>query len=244
MRSERAPEPADDVVQLEPGAEAVLPAAPERPMTYRYTDVYAPVDGTVGEFAIDLGDEVAEGDALVGVQPQIHRAVGSISPIDRYRLLDRELSATVTIDGGPEPFRCGSPEIGDAAVETTPEPSAEEQMTGAEPAAETASRITCRIPDDVTVFDGLAMSLEVDAGSAEDVLVVPVTAVRGLVGGGTVWTVGETGEESERRIELGVTDGKVVEVVSGLEPGEQVLRFVPGSDPEPLGEPGPMGFYG
>jgi multidrug efflux pump subunit AcrA (membrane-fusion protein) len=84
------------------------------------------------------------------------------------------------------------------------------------------------------VFDGLSMTMSIDAGRAEDVLVVPITAVRGLVGTGTVWVL-ENGEPAERRVRLGLSDGQVVEIRKGLKEGEEILEFVPGASPDEMG---------
>ena len=69
--------------------------------------------------------------------------------------------------------------------------------------------------------------MAIDAGRAEDVLVVPVTAVRGLVGKGTVWVV-DGGKPTPTEVTLGLSDGKVVEIKKGLEEGDEILEFVPG----------------
>jgi multidrug efflux pump subunit AcrA (membrane-fusion protein) len=97
---------------------------------------------------------------------------------------------------------------------------------------ESATSVTCRVPDRVVVFDGLTMSMAIPAGSAKGVLVVPVTAVRGLLARGKVWVVGPEGAPKPRNVELGITDGKQIEVLSGLAEGDQVLRYVPGSSPQ------------
>jgi membrane fusion protein (multidrug efflux system) len=64
------------------------------------------------------------------------------------------------------------------------------------------------------------------------VLVVPVTAVQGAVGNGTVWVVADGGEPEERPVVLGLTDGEQIEVRDGLAEGESVLQFVPVADDE------------
>lgn len=93
--------------------------------------------------------------------------------------------------------------------------------------------IDCTIPDDVRVFAGLSLSLSIDAGAAEDVLVVPITAVRGLTEKGTVWVIDpETGEEVETEVELGLNDGAIVEVTEGLEEGQEIAEYVPGTEGE------------
>lgn len=227
IRSETTPEPSGD------------PEAPPPAPRRTYTNVLAPVSGKVGGFAVEVGDEVTKRATLASVQPPTFKAVGAITPLDRYRLLDRPDRATVTIKGGPKPFTCRHLAVGDAAATTT-QPADPEMgpMAGEGGGSEAASSITCRVPGKVTVFDGLNMSMEIKAGSAQDVLVVPVTAVRGLLGTGSVWVLGADGTEQERQIRLGVTDGKVVEVRAGLKAGDTVLRYVPGSNAEVPGEPG------
>jgi multidrug efflux pump subunit AcrA (membrane-fusion protein) len=69
--------------------------------------------------------------------------------------------------------------------------------------------------------------MTIQAGLAENVLVVPVTAVQGSVQSGRVWIPGADGEPVERPVTLGLTDGDQVEVTGGLTEGEMVLQFVP-----------------
>ncbi|MDP9396253.1 MAG: hypothetical protein M3Q27_19125 [Actinomycetota bacterium] len=62
----------------------------------------------------------------------------------------------------------------------------------------------------------------VKAGTATDVLVVPVTAVLGTVDTGTVWIVTEDGAQEKRAVPLGLTDGQLVEVREDLAEGARV----------------------
>ncbi|MBO9523075.1 MAG: hypothetical protein J7518_16200 [Nocardioidaceae bacterium] len=211
--------------------EEEAPPAPRR----TYETVTAPVGGKVSGFAVAVGDPVTKGAAIASVQPHTFKAVGKITPLDRYRLLNKPTKARVTIKGGPRPFTCRHLAIGDAASVVAAPPNPEEGLPGGGDGGDAATTVTCRVPGGVTVFDGLDMSMDVAAGSARGVLVVPVTGVRGLLGTGTVWMLGEDGLETERQVRLGITDGKVVEVRSGLKAGDTVLRYVPGSSG---GEPG------
>jgi multidrug efflux pump subunit AcrA (membrane-fusion protein) len=92
------------------------------------------------------------------------------------------------------------------------------------------------VPDDVRVFVGLAASIELVAGSADDVLLLPTTAVLGSADAGIVYRPSASGEPEEVRIELGLTDGTRVEVRSGLSEGDEVLQFVPGAA-DPCADP-------
>lgn len=218
---------------------------PPKPTT-RYHNVLATKSGTVASFAKEIGDTVTKGDAVASIRQSSYRATGSILPVDQYRLLDLPKSATVTITGGPAPFKCRDLAIGDtiASEDNTGkgngDPSLEEfpQEMGDEggSGAEGGASISCRVPSDVKVFDGLEMNMSIDAGAVEGVLVVPVTAVRGLIDSGSVWVIGDEGEPVERKVGLGLSDGRVVEVKKGLKEGENVLEFVPGASPEEGGE--------
>ncbi len=208
----------------------------------RYFNSVATKDGRISSLAKEIDDTVAKGDVVGSIQQSSFRATGSITPLDQYRLVKMPKSATVSIDGGPEPFKCGDLTIG-AATAAEPsggsnDPAEESEFQDQPSEGGGGDAISCRVPEDVRVFDGLTMSMEVDAGTAEDVLVVPVTAVRGLVDTGTVWVTGEDGDSVERPVSLGISDGNVVEITKGLEEGESVLEFVPGADSGPGGGEG------
>ncbi|PPF75423.1 hypothetical protein C5B96_16755, partial [Subtercola sp. Z020] len=89
--------------------------------------------------------------------------------------------------------------------------------------------LTCHIPGDVRVFSGLAADVTIAAGKAENVLTIPTTAVEGTALNGNVWFVLPDGTTEQRPVILGLTDGSMVEVVSGLTAGDSVLQFVPGA---------------
>ncbi|MFD7077703.1 efflux RND transporter periplasmic adaptor subunit [Nocardioides sp. NPDC059952] len=210
----------------------VEPSAPKP--VYRWYTVVAPATGVVGNYAVDMMGEVAEDGVVVSIRPTTFRAVGAISPLDRYRLATDPDTATVTIEGGPKPFTCTDLSIGDAATETITDDAPEGEMmegeSGTEGESGAGARISCLVPEKVTVFDGLTMTMTIDAGKSDgDVVTIPVTAVAGLVRDGSVWVVGEDGTPTEQPVKLGVTDGKLVEVTSGLKAGDSVLRYVPGS---------------
>ena len=226
--------PAEDSADPEkPGKVDDAPVEQPTPVYHWYT-VVAPANGVVGNYAADLMGDVAEDGVVVSIRPTTFHAVGAISPLDRYRLAGNPDRATVTIEGGPKPFTCTHLRIGDAATETIPSDAPEGEMmegeSGGEGESGTGARISCLVPEKVTVFDGLTMTMTIDAGKSDgDVVTIPVTAVTGLVREGSVWVVGEDGTPTEQPVKLGVTDGKVVEVTSGLKPGDSILRYVPGS---------------
>ncbi|NGN95044.1 hypothetical protein G5C66_20190 [Nocardioides sp. KC13] len=241
-------EPAEEPVEEEPveepgkvddaagdGDRDDAPVAPPAPKpVYHWYTVVAPATGIVGNYAVDMMADVAEDGVVVSIRPTTFHAVGAISPLDRYRLAGNPEKATVAIEGGPKPFTCTDLRVGDAATETiesdVPEGEMMEGGSGGEGESGAGARISCLVPQKVTVFDGLTMTMTIEAGTSDgDVVTIPVTAVTGLVREGTVWVVGEDGTPTEQPVKLGLTDGKLVEVTSGLKAGDSVLRYVPGS---------------
>ena len=91
-----------------------------------------------------------------------------------------------------------------------------------------ATSVRCSILTDQIVFPGLPAQLNVSVGTAENDIAIPATAVKGGSGTGVVWLANGDGDPVETKVELGVSDGTMVEVKSGLKEGDQVRQFVPG----------------
>ncbi len=173
----------------------------------RTVEITASEAGDLTEFAIVKGQGVTIGAEVATLSPARFHVLGTVDPVLLYRLIDAPTEAQVTITGGPAPFTCTGMAVQVAKDATT--------------------SVTCAIPTDQRVFAGLQAALAVRVGSAEDVLTVPTTAVAGGAGTGTVWVEAD-GEVTERQVELGITDGTIVEVRQGLEEGELVREFAPG----------------
>jgi macrolide-specific efflux system membrane fusion protein len=195
----------------------------------RFVQVTAPVAGTLGNVKLIHGQSVQIGDAVAQVSPATFSITGSLSADKQYRLLTIPGEATVTINGGPAPFVCPAVRV------TTPSTGGDDGEeptsgggTGQTPGAGGTS-VTCAVPGDVRVFAGLAATLELAGGTAENVLVLPTTAVKGSAGTGTVWVVGADGTQEERPVTLGLNDGQQVQIIDGLAEGDSVLQFVPGA---------------
>lgn len=221
------------------GTEDSAQQAPARP---RYYTVVAPADGTVGDFAVEKNDTVATDTEVTRLLKDSFTAQAQIAAVDLYRVPTLPKSASIAITDGPEPFDCQGLRLDQGA--SVKNPSSADGAAGADAAdsddagsgvsAGTGEgpKLICPIPKEQTVYNDLELTMTVDAGSASDVIVVPVTAVRGLTGTGTVWVLGDDGEPQEREIEIGMNDGAMVEVKSGLEEGEEVSEFVPGTEPQ------------
>ncbi|HYE84813.1 MAG TPA: hypothetical protein VEA16_00560, partial [Vicinamibacterales bacterium] len=78
---------------------------------------------------------------------------------------------------------------------------------------------------------------DVIVGSRPDVLMVPVTAVFNHQGTRVVYVVGAGGTEA-RRVDLGQSNDRMVEIVAGLQAGERVSLLPPATAPAPAAAAG------
>ena len=184
-----------------------------------YETVTAPIAGTLSTFTALEGQTFSVGDDVGKVSPASFSVSGTIAPEQQYRLLNRPTEAQVTITGGPAPFTCTGLTI------TAAPPATNDGGSGA-PANPT---VRCAVPADVTVFPGLSASLVIAGGVAENVLVVPITAVEGSAQTGNVYVLLPDGTSEPHPVTLGLNDGINVEVKDGVAEGDMILQFVPGA---------------
>lgn len=186
-----------------------------------YETVVAPIAGTLSSFTALEGQSFSVGDDVGKVQPSTFNVSGTIAPEQQYRLLNQPTEAQVTITGGPAPFTCSGLSISASTG------------SGSDGATSSTTTVRCSVPSDVTVFPGLAASMVIAGGVAENVLVVPITAVEGSAQTGNVYFVLPDGSTEVRPVTLGLNDGVNVEVKEGLEEGDMILQFVPGANAVP-----------
>lgn len=201
-------------VAVDQRVEAGQVLATARNAAGRTVNVTAPITGTLVQLDALVDQYLSVGSPIAAVAPDSFHVRATIDPSQQYRLVDRPDEGTVTIAGGPQPFAC----TGLAIDATTPTP---------ESGGIVETTIRCAVPAEVTVFAGLTAELEIAAGSAQGALVVPTTAVEGTVEAGVVYLPGADGEPEPRDVVLGISDGTAIEIVSGLEEGDEILAFTP-----------------
>ncbi len=73
---------------------------------------------------------------------------------------------------------------------------------------------------------GMNCHAEIIIDQYDDAIYVPVQAVVRVGGDTTVWVRGDKGD-TERKVEIGLDNNRMVRILSGLEPGEEVLLTPP-----------------
>lgn len=174
----------------------------------RHFEVLAPEAGRLSGFGTVVGQDVSTGTEVAKLAPDRFHVQATVEPVMLYRLLSAPGEGEVTITGGPAPFMC-------AGLTT-------------QVSEDGTTSVRCNVPTDQVVFPGLPAQLNIAVGTAEGVLAIPTTSVKGGSGTGVVWLIEADGSAVETKVELGVSDGTLVEVVSGLTEGNQIRQFVPG----------------
>ena len=129
----------------------------------------------------------------------------------------------MTITNGPAPFTCSGLKI------VTPDTTQKNTNQQGENQQSTGIQARCAIPADQKVFPGLGLKMDIVAGSATDVLTLPISAVEGRFQSGFVYIPASDGADKPEKkpVTLGLTDGEIVEIKEGLTESDSVLEFIP-----------------
>jgi hypothetical protein len=190
--------------------------------------------GIVAEISSDKAYQIADG--LTGIQGQIKNGPGPF-PCTVLGTIAALPAGTIPPPPPVNPPAGGQGEQGEpgqqgdagAGAVVPPPDTGEEQSE--EGSAASGLRLVCTAPPGTKLINGAAATLEVVTQTAANALVVPVEAVAGGQGKGTVEVVNSDGTKQLVQVELGLTDGQVIEIKSGLT-GEEKLS-VPGPNLPP-----------
>ena len=218
--------------------------------------VEIPKDSTMAGRLMDDFASVTKGMPIVSAR---HAGYGIVADIDSamaYRISGAAKSVRGQIKNGPGPFPCKPlgtiaalpagtiPEPPPVATpsaqpsaQAEPMPPMGPEGAGTEGSEPTGLRLVCTAADDVKLINGAAVTLDLVTDKATDVLVLPVEAIAGTQGKGKVDVVGPDRVRKTVDVVLGLTDGKVVQIKSGLDgdediaiPGPNLPAAVPGGE--------------
>ncbi|GID33440.1 hypothetical protein C8E87_6814 [Paractinoplanes brasiliensis] len=212
-----------------------------------------------------LMDDRADVTAGMPIISARHSGYGIVAEIDSaqaYRISGAVTDVRAQIKNGPGPFSCtalgtiaalpaGSipeppppttqPTTGPSGAPPVSLPEQPDDTGGSEGSEATGMRLVCVPPGGVKLINGAQVTLQVVTEKAAKVMVLPVEAVAGVQGRGKVDIVGADQQRKTVDVVLGLTDGKVVQIKSGLKGNETIA--VPGPDlpAAPDGAKGPNG---
>jgi RND family efflux transporter MFP subunit len=182
--------------------------------------IIAPFDGTVADVSITEGKEISTAalatPAISLVDTSEIEMYGSIDEID-ISIVELNQEANILLDALP------GEEIKGRVAFISPIGASLVGVVSYE------TRITLESPDE-RLRDGMTATAEVIIERRDDVLFIPNRALRGTWENPKVLVLID-GQQKEREITLGLTDGINTEVLSGLEEGEEVVLPASGEQP-------------
>lgn len=212
------------------------PKEEDVPPAVTYTIVRAQSAGTV---SIDVlkGQDVAIGDVIGTVQPATFHAQVSVTPDQLYSLQSLPKEGELAITNGPAPFPCTNLRTVTGAAASTPGgDSGNGKSDGGDGGSGNQSaspELQCTIPSDHQVFDGVTGKLKIAGANAKNVLIVPASSIEGRYKTGRVWLPPKEGEKPKAvSVQLGASDGENVQITGGLDEGQEILQYAPGSTKE------------
>ncbi|MCU1417153.1 MAG: hypothetical protein JWP32_1327 [Schumannella sp.] len=150
------------------------------------------------------GADVVAGLPIASAHYRGFTLTASVTGATRLRLLVPPESAKAQVEGAGAPFDC---DLLDRRPTVDPD-------TG-------TSVVSCIVPKDQAVLDGLVGIVAVRYPTVQDVLTLPVEAVAGTIDSASVF-VDTDGTITEVPVTVGATDGISIEIVSGLDEGDAV----------------------
>ncbi|MEV4626473.1 efflux RND transporter periplasmic adaptor subunit [Micromonospora sp. NPDC049523] len=219
------------------------------------TRIEVPAGAVFAGRLVDDRSNVTVGMPIVSAKMIGYGLVADLDGAQAYQIAEGLATVQAQIKNGPGPFPCkvlgtiaalpaGTIPDPPAAPPAAPQPGASaappivvrpDEQGKTEPSEPTGLRVVCTAPADVKLINGATATLEVVTQRAAGVLTLPVEAVAGVQGKGKVDVVGPDGVRQTTEVVLGLSDGKVVEIKSGLTGTETVA--VPGPN-LPAAKPG------
>ncbi|MGI5245878.1 efflux RND transporter periplasmic adaptor subunit [Dactylosporangium sp. CA-139066] len=204
------------------------------------TAIEVPAGSVFAGRLVDDRSKVTAGMPIVSARYAGYGIVADIDGAKAYQVSDSLQSVTAQIKSGPGPFPCNvlgtlaalpagtipeppAPAVNPSATAPAPQPTKGQAQ---QPSESTGMRLVCAGAADVKLINGAAATVEVITAKVTGVLVLPIEAVAGSQGKGQVEVVKADQSREIREVTLGLTDGKVIEIKSGLTENETVS--VPG----------------
>jgi multidrug efflux system membrane fusion protein len=209
------------VAQYQGTVEADHAAVKAAQVNLQYCHIVSPLDGRVGLRQVDQGNYVTPGDTngLVVITQLQPISVLFTLPEDNLQAISKRIQAGATLPATAYD-RSGVNKIADGVLQTFD--SQIDPTTG-------TIKLRAQFPNDTrALYPNQFVNVRLLVDTHSDVTVMPTAGIQRGVPGTFVYLVNSDSTVSVRKVELGVTDGERVEVVSGLAPGDRIV--VDGAD--------------
>jgi len=197
--------------------EADKAAVQSAQVNLNYTKIVSPVDGRVGIRLVDQGNYVTAGDTngIVVVTQLAPISVLFTVPEDNLQAIAKRLQAGAVLPASALD-RGGANIVADGTLATFD--SQIDQTTG-------TIKLRALFPNEQrTLYPNQFVNIRLLLDTHKDVTTMSTAGIQRGVPGTFVYLINaESSTVSVRKVELGVTDGDRVEVLSGIAPGDRVV---------------------
>jgi len=174
--------------------------------------IEAPFDGVVSHRARDLGEWVTPGDELLTLVDTTNLRLDFQVPQDYYQRIDDDSELLVRVDG----------------VKQEPVTATIEALVPVSDSQARTFLLRATGPETLAVLPGMAVQATLRVSTGERGLTVPRDAInRYPEGRVTVWIAEPAGDElyevREKRVEIGASFRNRMEILDGLDGGEQIV---------------------
>jgi membrane fusion protein, multidrug efflux system len=204
------------VAQDQGTVEADRAAVKSAEVNLQYTRIVSPIDGRVGLRLVDQGNYVTPGDAngLVVITQLQPISVLFTVPEDNLQAIAKRVRAGAVLPATALD-RGGANKIADGTLQTFD--SQIDQTTG-------TIKLRAQFPnEDRALFPNQFVNIRLLLDTRKDVTTISTAGVQRGVPGTFVYLINPDSTVAVRPVQLGVTDGDHVEVLSGLTPGDRIV---------------------
>lgn len=205
---------AENIAALRAAVDAALARLSLARSVHAQTSLTAPMNGVVTERNADPGSLASPGTPVLVVQSLEWLFFKASLPIEAVSLVRQGQTVEVTVDGvGGRTFQGEVTHV---------------NLVADEQSRQFDVQIRLENPDRA-LRPGMFGRVKIVTKQVEAKVAVPKEAVQAREGSSTVTVIDSELKAHVREVVTGATDGKLVEIVSGVEPGEQVvvLSFMP-----------------
>jgi multidrug efflux pump subunit AcrA (membrane-fusion protein) len=188
--------------------ELIAEVNPSRPgVQYSISPVYAPISGTVSATPLAVGSTVTQNDSIAVISVIENLQIEALIPEREISHLKAGLKAEVTLQAYPG-------EIFTATIARV--------SPVLDPASRAKKIVLTFDKNDSRVNAGMFARVALNTGIYENIITVPVEAVIDHFGTRAVYVLHDERAEL-REVTNGVTIDRLIEIKTGIEPGEKVI---------------------
>lgn len=224
----QAPKP-DVVLPLQAAVEQARALAETARKALAAATITAPFDGQISQLNGEVGTQIASNTVVfILLNPRFLRIDANV---DQAYVSDLRVNQTANVTFDALPGRTYQAMI--SAVGLTPT-----VQQGVVNYIVTLSIDTTRIPSGTPLpTPGMTASINITTNRIENALAVPVRAVR-RIGRNQTLTVKTADGSEQRTVTTGATNGTLIQILTGLQDGEEVLVNTPAAAPTQQRTPG------